>query len=291
MRVRAPAKINLGLEITARRQDGFHEVVSILQAIDLCDEVEVARRRDLPDRAIDSKFRSTGLTDAALRQFERSAGRTDEFTARVAKSIPAAAGLGGGSSDAAITLAAANLIAGEPLPDRKLNELAAAIGSDVAFFLSGGCALVEGRGEIIARRLPAPDVWVVLANPRIELSTPDVFGELAREEFGGGGGTNRLSDSIAAREPRWELLRNDLQAAALRLCPSIGPVLESLNRHTPHVLLSGSGPTCFGLFDRRERAARAERELSSAGFWTWLGRPLGPWTISELQIQKPGTEA
>ena len=93
-----------------------------------------------------------------------------------------------------------------------------------------------------------------------------------------------LAASLAAGQPRWDLLHNGLQAAALRLCPPIQAVLEAIREHTPWTLLSGSGATCFGIFESEEAALAAEKDLASAGYWTWAGRPLEPWTIDDLRI-------
>ena len=286
MRYRAPAKINLGLELTGRRDDGFHEIVSVMLAVGICDEVEVVHigSDHARPRETDPAFARTGLTDAALAQLAAFTGGGGEFEARVAKNIPVAAGLGGGSSNAAIALATANDLSSNPLPARDLAAVAAQVGSDVTFFLRGGCALVSGRGEIIDRTLPLPDGWIVLANPGVELSTPDVYREVDPSEFTDGARTGQLAESITAGAPLWDLMHNGLQAAALRLCPQIQGTLDLLAGHTPHFQLSGSGPTCFGLFESKEPAAAAERELADAGNWTWLGRPHGPWHVSDLRI-------
>jgi 4-diphosphocytidyl-2-C-methyl-D-erythritol kinase len=286
LRLSAPAKINLGLELTTRRPDGFHEVSSVMLAVQLCDEIEIscAESRSSHTGNLPGEFVQTGLTDSALELLASESDRDSRFGARVAKHIPAAAGLGGGSSDAAITLAAVNSLGQNPLSGSELAGIAGRIGSDVTFFLKGGCALVSGRGEVVNQALPVPDVWIVLANPGFELSTPDVYGELKPSEFTDGARTGQLAESIAAGAPTWELMYNGLQAPAIRLCPQIQPTLDLLARHTPHHQLSGSGPTCFGLFETREPAAAAERELAGAGHWTWLGRPHEPWHVSDLCI-------
>ena len=154
----------------------------------------------------------------------------------------------------------------------------------MTFFLTGGCALVSGRGEIISRTLPTPDLWIVLGNPNLELSTPSVYAELRKNEFSTGERTRALADSIVRGRPDWDLMVNGLQAAAIRLCPLIEPILEILAAHTEHRQLSGSGPTCFGLFQSRETAAAAEQELAHSGYWTWLGRPIGRWRLKDLEL-------
>ena len=268
-----------------RRPDRYHEVISVMQAIDLRDEIEVSSspRNEIcvqPNRG----FAPTPLTDAALQHL---ACRTEHRTVhhvRVAKSIPSAAGLGGGSSDAAATLLAVNRESESHLGQSELTAICRQLGSDVTFFLTGGCALVGGRGEVISRTLPTPDSWIVLANPNCKLATPSVYAELRKNEYSTGERTRALADSIEGGHPDWGLMTNGLQAAAIRLCPSIEPILEILAAHTAHRQISGSGPTCFGVFQSREAAIAAEQELAQSGYWTWLGRPIGRWQLEDLKL-------
>ena len=252
-------------------------------AIDLCDEVEVLAGEDEPVSEHSKGFRRTSLTDQALSTFRNKVRAGNPIKAAVRKKIPIAAGLGGGSSNAATALLAANQLTGQALANSELAEIAIRIGSDVPFFLKGGCALVSGRGEIRNRDLPIPNVWIVLANPGVELPTPTVFGELQSSDFTSGARTRVLAASLAAGQPRWDLLHNGLQAVAERLCLSIREVLAVTRAHTPWTLLSGSGATCFGIFESEESAQAAERELARAGYWTWTGRPLKSWTIADLK--------
>lgn len=288
MKLRAHAKINFGLEIIRRRPDRFHEIVSIMQAVDLSDEIEISNS---PSQEIyghpDLGFAPTPLTDAALEHLTCRTGRRLGQHVRVAKSIPLAAGLGGGSSDAATALLAIDRKNGSRLGQSELTAICHLLGSDVTFFLTGGCAIVSGRGEIISRTLPTPDLWIVLGNPNLELSTPSVYAELRKSEFSTGERTHALADSIVRGRPDWDLMVNGLQAAAIRLCPLIEPILEILAAHTEHRQLSGSGPTCFGLFQSRDTAAAAEKELAHCGYWTWLGRPIGSWRLKDLELHQP----
>ena len=256
-----------------------------MQAIELSDEIDISNSlgqniRGRPNRGL----ASTPLTEAALKHLTCRTGHRPIQHARVAKSIPSAAGLGGGSSDAATALLAVNREYGNHLGHSKLSAICRQLGSDVTFFLTGGCALVSGRGEIISRTLPTPDLWIVLGNPNLELSTPSVYAELRKNEYSAGERTRALADSIARGCPDWDLMVNGLQAAAIRLCPLIEPILEILAAHTEYRQLSGSGPTCFGLFQSRETAAAAQQELAHSGYWTWLGRPIGRWQLEDLEI-------
>ncbi len=284
MRFRSPAKVNLGLEILRRGDDGFHEISSVMLAIDLCDEVEVLSGQAAVDAEDCEEFRRTGLTDQALNAYCKKSQIEYCFRAGVKKNIPVAAGLGGGSSNAATALSAANLMSGHILSKSKLTEVANGVGSDVTFFLSGGCTLVSGRGEIRERELPVPNAWIVLANPGAELPTRNVFGELRSTEFTSGTRTQELADSIAAGRPRWDLLHNGLQAASERLCPPIREIRDAIGVHSPWTLLSGSGATCFGIFESEEAARAASNDLARSGYWTWAGRPLGTWKPEDLMI-------
>ena len=284
MRIKSPAKINLGLEVLRRRKDAFHDLSSIMLAIELCDEVKVCSGDEAEIAGKMDEFSRSGLTDQALDSYCKSAQINAIFIAGVKKTTPIAAGLGGGSSNAAIALSAANRLSGRALSESELAEVAGQVGSDVPFFLEGGCALVAGRGEIRKHDLPSPNVWVVLANHGVELSTPGVFGELRSSEFTSGARTRVLAASIAAGQPRWNLLHNGLQEAAERLCPQIRETLAALRAHTPWTLLSGSGATCFGIFEAEESARAAEKVLAKAGYWTWAGRPMERWTIDDLRI-------
>ena len=287
LRFRAPAKINFGLEMVGRRPDRYHEVVSVMQAIDLKRRNRHFRITSGPETPCGQPnlgFTPTPLTDAALQHLACRTGRHPGQYVQVAKSIPSAAGLGGGSSDAATTLLAVNRESGSHLGQSELTAICRRLGSDVTFFLTGGCALVSGRGEIISRTLPTPDSWIVLANPNLELSTPSVYAELRKNEYSTGERTRALADSIAHGHPDWDLMANGLQAAAIRLCPLIEPILEILAAHTAHRQLSGSGPTCFGLFQSQETAIRRPTGTGHKGYWTWLGRPIGRWQLEDLEL-------
>ncbi|MDE2935622.1 MAG: 4-(cytidine 5'-diphospho)-2-C-methyl-D-erythritol kinase [Chloroflexota bacterium] len=284
MRIKSPAKINLGLEVLGRRKDAFHDISSIMQAIDLCDEIRVLADNDMEVAELHEEYSRSGLTDQALDVYYKTARIKTKLNAAVKKMIPIAAGLGGGSGNAAIVLSAANLLSGHLLSESELTEVASQVGSDVPFFLSGGCALVTGRGEIRKHNLAVPNVWIVLANPGVELSTPDVFGELHTSEFTSGARTRVLAASLIAGQPRWSLMYNGLQAAAERLCPPIRETLAALRAHTPWTLLSGSGATCFGIFETEESAVAAKTDLARAGYWAWAGRPMDRWTIANLRI-------
>ena len=219
MRFKSPAKINLGLEVLRRRKDAFHDLSSIMLAIDVCDVVSVRSGRDARFAEPKKEFSRTGLTDQALAAYCNAVGIKAEFIAGVKKTIRTAAGLGGGSSNAAIVLWAANLLSEHAFSESELAEVAGQIGSDVPFFLSGGCALVSGRGEIRKQDLPNPKHLDRIGKSWRRSSHPGrIRGAPNGSEFTSGARTRVLAASLAAGQPRWDLLHNGLQKAAERLC-------------------------------------------------------------------------
>ena len=172
-RVPAAAKINLALLVGPLREDGLHEVVTVLQRVDLCDSVTIERAPEL----VVEGYRKDTLVRSALSKLAGRAGDSAAWRVQLRKRIPPAAGLGGGSADAGVALTLANRTLGQPLAEEELGGLAAEVGADVPFFLAPGPKLAEGAGERL-RRLELPqDYWVVLALPRFarKSSTADVY--------------------------------------------------------------------------------------------------------------------
>jgi 4-diphosphocytidyl-2-C-methyl-D-erythritol kinase len=271
-RVPAAAKINLALLVGARRQDGLHEVATVLQRVDLCDSVTVERAPTL----VVEGYRKDTLVRSALAKLAAAAGDGVAWRVRLEKRIPLAAGLGGGSADAGAALSAANRTLGQPLSDTRLADLAAEVGADVPFFLTPGPKLAEGGGERL-RPLELPqDYWIVLVLPRLarKRSTADVFNrfdELATYE----GFEQRravLLDALeAVRRPRdfAAFPPNDLAPAAGR--PAV--VDELVERGAFRADVSGAGPAVYALFHHRTDAERAARRLRARAR-VWLVPPV-----------------
>ncbi|MBC7228910.1 MAG: 4-(cytidine 5'-diphospho)-2-C-methyl-D-erythritol kinase [Actinobacteria bacterium] len=266
----APAKINLYLEVGARREDGYHGVRTVMQAVDLCDRVEVEVVGGRGTVALEVKGEAPAgednLCHRAARAFLEAAGVRWDVRMRLEKRIPLAAGLGGGSSDAAAVLRGLNFLAGEALAGEELLRLAASLGTDVPFFLVGGTALGEGRGERVTPLVQAPPLPLVLANPGVPLPTPEVYRRF--DEVGGGepprGGVEAMGEALRGGEVRRvaSLLFNSLQPAACALMPQVGALLEhALWAGAEGALVSGSGPTVFALAGDEGRAAEMEAEL------------------------------
>jgi len=271
-RLPAAAKINLALLVGPPREDGLHEIVTVMQRIDICDAVELAPAQRL---AVDGFSKDT-IVRAALGRLAAAAGVEPRWRVKIRKRIPLAAGLGGGSADAAAALVLANPLLDEPLPAERLAELASGIGADVPFFLEPGPKLAEGAGErLTAIELPQ-DFWVVVALPRraSKTSTADVYAR-----FDGKSGTVgfeerrvALTEALTAvRRPRdfAAFPPNDLAEAAGR--PGI--VDDLLGGGAFRADVSGAGPAVYGLFHHLADAKRAARGLRFQAR-TWVVAPV-----------------
>ncbi|MCG8591768.1 MAG: 4-(cytidine 5'-diphospho)-2-C-methyl-D-erythritol kinase [Proteobacteria bacterium] len=287
----APAKVNFGLRIVGRRPSGYHELESVFAPLDWGDDVEVEWR---PGAASSFRFELTGpgatpdvpsdernLAARAARDYLDRAGETGAVSIRLHKRLPAAAGLGGGSSDAAAVLRALDRLAPKSLPPGGLAELAVALGADVPFFLGSGPAWVRGIGERVEPLAGLPDVWLVLAHPGSRLETARVFAGYAQAGRRPGpalGAPPELPPASNATAGVWrEALRNDLEPAARELCPAIETLqarLQALGALATG--LSGSGPTVYGLFASRPAAeAAAEAGVGLGPAWTRVAQALG----------------
>jgi 4-diphosphocytidyl-2-C-methyl-D-erythritol kinase len=261
---RAFAKLNLILQVGGRRADGLHPLASIVASIDLWDDLRVEPADGGGDRVDCAGVDGPNLADAALAAFRRRVPELPPLSVRIDKRIPVAAGLGGGSADAAAVLRAANHVSGEPLDGAALRELGAELGSDVPSQIEPGHALVSGVGEVVDPiELPAFGAVLVPHNPG--LSTADVYAEFDRL----GGGRRQVGPdplrSLVREMALLPVLGNDLQPAALALRPELTAVLASLRGHGAlGALVSGSGPTCFGLFEDRAAAEVVAAKLDGA---------------------------
>ena len=285
----APAKINFGLRILGLRSDGYHELDSLFLPLDLADEIRLSAapgsdgspseiefdlclEEELGPARGDVPASRDNLAVRAARAFAEAAGISCKLRISLTKRIPAAAGLGGGSSDGAAVLRALAEIYPRALSERALVEVALRLGADVPYFLDPRPAQVGGIGESIeARRVPS--LTLLLANPGIPLSTAEVFRAWdAAPERGDAGAEPSLSGpSSASTLPppadRVDLsLRsavNDLESVAVALCPAIAILRDALTAAgASKVGMSGSGPTVFGVFESSEAAKKALGALS-----------------------------
>ena len=263
MRAAAAAKINLALVVGPAREDGRHELVSVYQRVALCDRLAVERAPSVRVEGFDD--------DTLVRRALETVADGTGFRAQITKQIPVAAGLGGGSSDAATVLRLANALRDEPLSDGELHDLARELGADVPYFLADGPQLGTADGtELSPLDLPQ-DYWVLLVLPHgtVKSSTGDVFA--AFDARGGCDGYEQrraaLLDALGAvRRPRdlVTLPPNDLAASPLP------DELRALGAFRADV--TGAGPTVYGLFLHGEHARAAQRRMSPKGR-TWLTTP------------------
>lgn len=268
----APAKVNLYLEVGAVRRDGYHGVRTVMQAVELCDLVEV-ELGGVGGMALevegDAPAGEDNLCLKAAAAFARAVGEPLAGRIRLVKRIPTAAGLGGGSSDAAAVLRALNRLRGEELGREALLRTAASLGSDVPFFLLGGTALGEGRGERVSPLAQAPPLPLLLLNPGRGLETGEVY---RRFDLCGGdeppeGGPRGLIAALPLGEADMvaPFLFNSLQRAALELAPETRRLLERGGRAGARgALVSGSGPSVFLLAGDDASARRLEEEMAGA---------------------------
>ena len=266
--VRAPAKINLTLDVLGRRPDGYHALRSVMQTLALHDTLEL-RPAPAIRFACDAPALAgeDNLVPRAAHLLRTATGYRGGVDITLRKRIPVNAGLGGGSSDAAATLMALNRLWGQALGPERLAELGAALGSDVPFFLYAPLALVSGRGEVVEALPPAPPAYVVLHQPPCGLSTARVFAALPPTRYGDGSGTERLLAALqAGLAPEQWPLSNGLQETVAALYPEVASALERLRTAgAPQVVLTGSGSTVYALFTREDDARRVYTRLTAAG--------------------------
>ncbi|HEY2310703.1 MAG TPA: hypothetical protein VGH46_06270 [Gaiellaceae bacterium] len=266
-RAPAPAKINLALVVGPPRDDGKHEVLTVLQRIDLVDRIEIEGATAL---TVDG-FTGDTLVTTALRELADAAGVEPRWRVRIEKKIPVAAGLGGGSSDAATALRLANATLPEPLATEELQRIAAGLGSDVPFFLADGPQLGTGDGSELEPVEIPQDFWVVVLLPHgaEKTSTADVYAAFDERKDVAGFAERRqaLLDGLARIERPRDLValpRNDLARSPL------AEEMQAAGAFRADV--SGAGPAVYGLFHQRSDADAAKRALGGLGR-TWLAAP------------------
>ena len=263
----APGKVNLCLFVGEPRADGYHPLVSVFQAVTLADELtlEPAPAGARADEVVCPGVAGPNLAGAALAAYRERAGWDGPpVRLTIVKRVPVAAGMGGGSGDAAAALRLAAHAAGRP-QDPLIRELAPALGADVPSQVTPGRALVTGIGEHVEPLPPGPPAALVLVPSPHALSTPAVYREAdrlpsVRPAAALAGAEREVRAALAAGAPLPAV--NDLQAAARSLCPSIGAALDDVTAAgADAALVSGSGPTVFGTFGDPERAAAAAGAL------------------------------
>jgi 4-diphosphocytidyl-2-C-methyl-D-erythritol kinase len=282
VKVRARAKVNLGLEVLGRRADGYHELRSLMWAIDLADRVTLESAHAgiaLACAATDVPRTSDNLAWRAAELVRRETRGRGGLRIAIDKRIPVAAGLGGGSADAAAVLAGLGRLPGWRLGARRRSALAVAIGMDVPFFLGQSPALARGRGEQVRRVAGGSNLSLVLANPGFPLATRDVYARLEPSDYGDGARVDALVAALRRGvEAVAAAVTNGLERAAARLWPGLGDVKAALREAgCLAALMSGSGPTVIGIAPSYRAALRIRDRLGARPWRLWVTRTVtGP---------------
>ncbi|MGY4691890.1 4-(cytidine 5'-diphospho)-2-C-methyl-D-erythritol kinase [Salibacterium sp. K-3] len=265
--VKAPAKINLSLDVLGKREDGYHEVKMVMTQVDLSDRLDLEWRKDgvikveMSEGFLPADSRNLAYQAAALlkERFDIKMG----VSIYIYKNIPVAAGLAGGSSDAAAALRGLNEIWGLGLSLEELAALGSALGSDVPFCVYGGTALATGRGECIEMIPDPPSCWVVLAKPPIGVSTGEIYKQMRTADFGS---TSSETMTAALHDFSYgdicRSLHNALEQVTLPMHPEIRQIKERMRASgVDAALMSGSGPTVFGLIKKEAKLHRVYNAL------------------------------
>ncbi len=270
----APAKLNLHLSIVGRRSDGYHLLETVMVKLDLADRVSLVRREDrgikLTVQGADLPTDRNNLIVRAAEEFYTAAGIEQGVEISLDKRIPVAAGLGGGSSDAAAALKGLNSLYNSPFDQNKLVDLGFRLGADIPFFLfSGSTAFVQGIGERISSALKLPITHFLLVNPGWPLSTAWVYKNYRLEL------TIRSKKLIPSSlyESSFTIsrvLHNDLESVVLPRYPEIEKIKSLLMAEGAYgALMSGSGPTVFGVFNRKRDAKQAQERIKALRQGQW----------------------
>jgi 4-diphosphocytidyl-2-C-methyl-D-erythritol kinase len=275
--LRTSAKVNLALEVLGKRGDGYHEIATVLQAVDLFDRLTMEMADSLSLRTDDPELPTDegNLVMRAARLLQKTAGIEKGARLRLQKRIPVAAGLGGGSSDAAATLLGLNRLWGLRWPRARLQELAVELGMDVPFFLGTGRAVARGRGERLEALPGGGGYALVVVNPRTPLSTREVYGRVPAGWHAEPTGTGRVMEALRRRSVAAlaAALTNNLEQVVEPMLPVIGRMKAALlAAGALGAIMSGSGPTVFGLARSLDHARQIRSRVSRAGWACWAVR-------------------
>jgi 4-diphosphocytidyl-2-C-methyl-D-erythritol kinase len=287
--IKAPAKINLTLDVLGKRADGYHELLSIMQLVSLYDEITISILEQRSTRATDDHIRiSTNLrylpTDkrnlayiAAQRFFECAGITPPLMQIDIRKRIPVAAGLAGGSTDAAAVLRGLAKLYPGKVARKQLVQIAATLGADVPFCLLGGIALAQGIGDVLTPLPDLPRCTFVIAKPDVNLSTKWVFQNYSIIGTGNRPDTNGAIQAIQARDIRRlaKCMGNVLESVSVEKHPVIREIKSCLlQTNALSSLMSGSGPSVFGVFKNNWDASKGQQFLRELGFRSFLAHPL-----------------
>jgi len=275
---KAPAKINTCLHVLGKRDDGYHELAMLMQPISLYDEITITCADgsgvEVHCPGVEMPADAENITALAARALMQTAGVERAVSIRVDKQIPVAAGLGGGSSDAATVLTGLNEMLELGFSVTELMRIGVTLGADVPFFVFGGAAWATGIGERLEKVDSMPALWYVLVNPGVAVSTAWVYGNLVLTSPGD---ADKLRRFPGTAEEFVRLLHNDLEPVTMQKYPVVGEIKQRLlESGAVGSLMSGSGPTVFGVFTSEEAAQQAAGRLADATSWrVFTVHPLG----------------
>ena len=269
LNLKAPAKVNYLLDVIRRRPDGYHELRMVMQRINLCDEISISLT-DSP--ALTVTCDKNGVPDGpdniawkAARIMLDLSGSNQGADIVITKNIPVAAGLGGGSSDAATVLMGFNELFNLSLPDKRLMEIGITLGADVPFFIFKKTALAEGIGEKLSVMPEMPKVWILIINPGVHVSTAWVYRslELTNERV-----LSTLPQFYRTAEDICSIFNNDLESVTIPAFPVIADIKKLMIQYgSTGSMMSGSGSTVFGIFSNKKEAENAGKLISTGTDW------------------------
>jgi 4-diphosphocytidyl-2-C-methyl-D-erythritol kinase len=269
----AYAKLNLTLDVTGRRPDGYHDIDSVMQTISLHDLIWIERTECRVFDVVGPMIAGENLVLKAARQLEGHVSRALPFTIRLFKRLPMGAGLGGGSADAAAFLKAANLLYDLKLKPGELIQIATAVGQDVPFLLWGGTARATGLGSTVAPLPAVPSGWrFLVVSPPLEIPTRAVY-----EAVDGSVPSARRTPALVAAlegEKGKAIFGNDLEPASRTLFPALDKAMTQLRPAVPGLTMSGTGAALFATFVDRADAEAALAAARNLGYPAWVCRPV-----------------
>jgi 4-diphosphocytidyl-2-C-methyl-D-erythritol kinase len=270
----AYAKLNLTLDVTGRRPNGYHDIDSVMQTISLHDLIWIERTDCRVFDVVGPAIEGENLVLKAARELEGHVGRALPFTIRLFKRIPMGAGLGGGSADAAVFLRAAILLYDLKLKPAELVEVATAVGQDVPFLLSGGTGRATGLGSTVEPLPAVPSSWrFLVVCPPVEISTRAVY-EAVDGSVPSARRTPGLLAALQAPTREASLFGNDLEPASRRLFPQLDEAVNRLQPVMPGMTMSGTGAALFARFAGPTDAEAALAEVRTLGYPAWVCRPV-----------------
>ena len=274
--IKSPAKINLALDIVGKREDGYHEIETVMHQVELCDLIKV---EDSDEMKIDCNDKIPLKGNLVLKAVKLLKGRynlTRNVSITIEKNIPVAAGLGGGSSNAALTLIALDKLWGLNLKQEELISLAKEIGSDVPFFIAGNAAYATGKGELL-QKLDPINFYAVLINPGFDVSTKWAYESLNLDLTGKKSASREILKCVKRNNLREiaKFLHNDFETVVLDKYPLLKEIKDSLVANGAlNSVMSGSGPTIFGIFEDEEKAKNAYEKLKGSYKFVYLTKTL-----------------